>query len=211
MLDYYYENIFPVLMNRNIGRKEILELRRKVLSYARGEVLEIGIGTGINLQLYSDSINHITAIDTFVRVLPESRISVDFYKMSVDNMSFEGETFDTVVSTFCFCSIQNLNKSLSEIKRVLKPDGKVIFLEHGKAKNNILSIMQNMVNPLFNLFAGGCNVNRDYLSLMEEKGFVFDNCSIMRSKIIPKSLVGHLYIGIAGKGDSYEEKSKSDI
>jgi ubiquinone/menaquinone biosynthesis C-methylase UbiE len=196
MLNYYYKNIFPFLMNKNIGKKEILELRREVLAYAKDEILEIGIGTGINLELYPCSVNNITAIDNYVREIPKSKIKVDFYNMSVENMTFRENTFDTVVSTFCLCSIDNLEKSLQEVKRVLKPNGRLIFLEHGQAQEYNLQLLQNVSNPIFNILACGCNVNRNYINILKNNGFKVQ-CNTQRADIFPKLIVGHIYIGVA--------------
>ncbi|SHI68515.1 Methyltransferase domain-containing protein [Clostridium cavendishii DSM 21758] len=196
MLNYYYKNIFPFLINKNIGNKEIIELRRKALSCAKGEILEIGIGTGLNLDLYPDSVERITAIDNYVRILPKSKVKVDFYNMSADNIAFKENTFETVVSTFCLCSITNLEKSLQEIKRVLKPNGILIFLEHGRADIKSVQLLQEISNPIFNIFAGGCNVNRNHFEILENNRFKVEG-NIKRVNIFPKSITGYVYMGVA--------------
>lgn len=200
MFDYYNKKIFLFFMNKNIGKNEILDYRRKILTRANGEILEIGIGTGINLLLYPDSITHIKAIDTFACELPQSRVKVEFYNMSADNMFFCENAFDTVVSTFSLCSIKNIDKALLEIRRVLKPNGRLLFLEHGKAKSKVIAAMQNIANPLFNIFACGCNINRDYTMLLEGKGFIIDGYGDLQANINPKLLAGHLYFGSACNG-----------
>lgn len=114
-------------------------------------------------------------------------------------MSFEDNTFDTVVSTFSLCSTDNLIAVLKEINRVLKPGGRLLFLEHGKATNIPCQRLQQIFNPLYNRFAYGCNLTRDYTMEMKCAGFHIITCQIYRAKVYPRMLVGYLYEGIAEK------------
>lgn len=216
LIRLYQAKVFPYLMKKNIGKPEIISHRRRVLQNASGRILEIGIGTGLNLDLYPGTVTEITAIDAFVRVLPSSRVSVKLYHGTAEEMCFADNTFDTVVSTFSFCSVSDLHATLKEISRVLKPDGKLLFLEHGKAETRFAQRMQNAANPLFNVFACGCNVNRDYRQFLSEAGFAIEKHTLYRADIFPKWLVGYLHEGVAtnAKGKAhiqhYYEQSQEE-
>lgn len=197
MFNYYKEHIFPYLMNKNIGKKEILDLRKEVLSSSYGKVLELGIGTGLNLPLYPDNVSEITAVDLYVRSIGNTEIKVNLYNESIESMSFDDNYFDTVVSTFSLCSVDNLDKAVKEIKRVLKPDGILILLEHGRASGRFHQFMQNIANPFFNIFACGCNVNRDYFEILRKYSFNVNKCEIIKAAIYPRSIAGYIYMGVA--------------
>lgn len=184
-------------MNKSIGTAEIMEYRRHMLDYVNGNILEIGIGTGLNLNLYPKDVTEITAIDPFVRELPQAKITVKLYPDIAEKMHFDDNTFDTVVSTFTLCSIQNLHTVLAEISRVLKPNGRFIFLEHGKATTKFISSIQTLANPFFNLFACGCNITRDYKKALINAGFNLERYQVYRASIFPKSIAGYLYEGVA--------------
>lgn len=184
-------------MNKIIGSNEIMKHRCHMLQNAKGKILEIGIGTGLNLKLYPDTITEITAVDPFVRELPYANISVKLYPDTAEKLHFEDNTFDTVVSTFTLCSIQDMNAALAEIARVLKPGGQYIFLEHGKATTKFMCGIQKLFNPFFNLFACGCNITRDYEKALKNAGFVIKQYQTYRASIFPKAVAGYLYEGVA--------------
>lgn len=184
-------------MNKALGQAEIMDNRRHILQHANGNILEIGIGTGLNLSVYPSSITEITAIDPLLREIPSAPILVKLYPDAAEQMHFENNTFDTVVSTFTFCSVKDLNITLREISRVLKPNGRLLFLEHGKAEKKFVQKMQDVVNPLYTVFACGCNINRNYQQVLSEAGFRIINYNLYRAKIFPKFLAGYLYEGVA--------------
>ncbi len=194
---WYQAKIFPKLMNKNLGQKEIIQERINLLAYAKGRILEIGIGTGNNLPYYPTSVKEITAIDTYIREINSDRIKVNLYPYECENMRFSDSSFDVVVCTFCLCSVSDLGRTLSEIKRVLKNGGLVLVLEHGKAQKRLFQFLQKIANPLFNCLACGCNVNRDYFKLMKESGFIMRESSIRRCHLQPSFAAGHLYRAVA--------------
>lgn len=199
MFSWYKNRFFPGMMNKNIGKESILQLRKRVLSNAKGNILELGIGTGTNLSLYPNNICEITAIDIYVRHVSDGYIKVNLINESACKMSFLDNTFDTVVSTFSLCSIDDLEAAFHEIFRVLKPGGQLLFLEHGKSKGKISSILQNVCNPLYNVFAFGCNINRSYVTEMQKCGFELSAFSYERAPIYPRLLTGYVYMGVAQK------------
>lgn len=196
---WYRDRLFPYLMKINIGKPAILEYRRRLLKNAKGNILEIGIGAGTNLTVYPKEISSITAVDPYIRELPKSNISVTLLPESAEKMSFKDNTFDTVVSTFCFCSTNNLAIALKEIYRILRPGGRLLFLEHGKATNKSCQTLQKIFNPLYNIFAYGCNITRSYTEEMKRAGFHIVECEVYKAKVYPRMLVGYLYEGIAEK------------
>lgn len=185
-------------MNFSLGREKIKRLRQELLSNASGEVLEIGFGNGLNVNCYPNFIHTITAIDVspFELYYISVRIQIRLLIMSAEAMTFPDDSFDTVVSTFTLCSIPNIHGALSEIKRVLKQNGKFLFLEHEKSPNTFISGVQNLVNPLYNRFADGCNVNRDILQLVSNSGLDIQSTQTMGSAY---TIAGFYTSGIANK------------
>jgi len=198
-MNLYRDKILPYLMNKNIGKKEIIELRRNLLKQVEGNILEIGIGTGINLYLYPKEINSITAIDLYVRKLPLTNVSVSLFNDTAEKMHFPDNSFDTVVSTFTLCSTKEIDLALLEIKRVLKSNGKFIFLEHGQSKKDTVRKIQNLFNPIYTCLAYGCNINRNYRNAIEKAGFNIEKYAIKNAKIYPEILTGIIHEGIAIK------------
>lgn len=202
-LQYYNKFLFPRLMQWNLANPEIDEQRRTLLSLAKGKVLEIGYGTGLNTPFYPNTIEKLTAIDInpamegFINKKLKSRsLSIELYNMSAEDMMFTAETFDFVISTFTFCSIPRIDQALAEIYRVLKPGGHLLFLEHGISPDPWVRKLQLWTNPLFNLFAGGCNVNRDIEEIVINSGLTIIE---LQKFYMGRPISGYSYKGIARK------------
>lgn len=159
-------------MNRPIGDCETGKLRARFLAQACGDVLEIGFGSGLNLSHYPAAIRSLIAIDPTRVAAPvvPGIPQVQFKVMSAEALQFRAASFDTVVSTFTLCSIADLPQTLSEVRRVLKPGGKLLFLEHGKSWIKPLAWLQNLLNPFYVVLACGCHVNCDIASEMANSG-----------------------------------------
>ena len=149
---WYQAKVFPILMDINLGREEIIKERVSILTHASGDILEIGIGTGKNLSCYPKSVKRITAIDSYVRKIENDSIEVDLRPYECENMEFEDNSFDVVVSTFCLCSVTDVNKTLQEVRRVLRNNGRLLLLEHGKAHNRFLQYVQKATNPFYSIY-----------------------------------------------------------
>ena len=152
MFSLYKEKIFFPWMEKGIGTEEINQLRKMLVMKAQGNVLEIGFGTGLNLNYYSKEVVSLTAIDNALsdrRRLKNEALHLNLQVMSAEKMDFASESFDTVVSTFTLCSIPHLDQAVQEIFRVLKPGGKFLFLEHGKSWKKTAAVIQNLSNPFF--------------------------------------------------------------
>jgi ubiquinone/menaquinone biosynthesis C-methylase UbiE len=173
-----YDRIAPVydLMEGLVERSRYSRWREILWSKAEGKkILEVGVGTGKNFPYYRADAE-ITAIDFSEKMLSRARqkvkkqgIEVDLQQMDVQNMSFEDDMFDTVVATFVFCSVPNPIKGLEEIKRVCKPGGKVLLLEHVLSANRVLAFLMNLANPLV-VGVMGPNINRKTVENVANSG-----------------------------------------
>jgi ubiquinone/menaquinone biosynthesis C-methylase UbiE len=198
MTSSYKAKIYYPLMKRSIGDEETGELRRRFLAQASGDVLEIGFGSGLNLPYYPDSIDAITAIDpNEVPIESTGRPAVHFERMSAGALRFEANRFDCVVSAFTLCSVAELRLVLNEIKRVLKPGGRFLFLEHGKSWFPAAVALQTLANPFYRVLACGCRVNRDILSAITGSGLQISTVDLIHIPHLPIS--GYYYLGSAVK------------
>lgn len=153
--------------------------REKLIPLAKGRVLEVGIGSGLNLPFYDGSkVKDLTAIDPLLKLwerrktdLQSLGFELHYINGSAELMPFPDGSFDTVVSTSTLCSIKNIEAALKEIRRVLKPAGYLIFSEHGAAPDKALFRRQNLLNPVWKRVGGGCNLNRNIPALLREAGF----------------------------------------
>jgi ubiquinone/menaquinone biosynthesis C-methylase UbiE len=198
MWNYYREAFFYPLMQKRLGNEKVRSLRQEVLASAQGEVLEIGFGSGTNLDCYPDSIQAIHAIDIPPFKYPnfQTGIKLDLVPMSAEAMAFPDAVFDSVVSTFTLCSIPDVEAALKEIHRVLKPKGVFLFLEHGKSPNRCIAAMQCLLNPFYRLLACGCNVNRDMLQIISSSGLSLKST---RTALYGLPFSGFYFSGIATK------------
>ena len=167
----YSRLIFPRFCDWAMRNPRMARLRREVLSEVDGEILEIGFGTGLNLEHYPEHVRHLTAVDPGVgmariarRRIEQSRVDVDLHVQTAEELPFEDERFDCVVSTWTLCSIQEAQRAVSEIGRVLKPGGRYIFLEHGLGDDPGVQRWQRRLTPLQRRVAGGCRLDCGYRS-----------------------------------------------
>ena len=171
-------HIIDFFMNMNLIKKQ----RLKVIPNAKGKVLEIGIGSGSNLEFYDQSqVEKIYALDPHPKLADMTKkkadklgIEVDFFPVRADRIPIEDHFFDTIVCTYTLCSIEDPIKALEEIKRVLSPSGQYIFSEHGLAPEENVVTWQNRLNPIQKIIGGGCNLNRNIPNLIEESGYKID-------------------------------------
>jgi len=180
---FYHKHILPVLIDRACSGKTSMGQREKVIPLAKGKVLEIGIGSGASLILYDGTrVKHVTAIDPLEELWKKNRVDLDnlnfefeYIKGSADQIPAGDGTFDTVVTTFTLCSVHNEEKVLREMHRVLKPGGRLVFSEHGKAPDKGIERWQKLVNPVWKQISGGCQLTRDIPELLERNGFNIGN------------------------------------
>ncbi len=161
--------------------------RKKVVPLAKGRVLEIGIGSGLNLQFYdSSNVEYIWGLDPSaqMRKMAEKRaidihFEVEFIGLSDDEIPLESNSVNTVLVTYTLCTIPDVFQALSEMSRVLMPGGELIFCEHGLAPDEDVRRWQNRMNPIWKRMGGGCNLNRPIPNLIEQGGFKINNIETM--------------------------------
>ncbi len=200
----YTKYIFPRLLDWSLGTPEFGEYRRRALEPARGQTLEIGFGTGLNLPCYPDAVTRLTVIDSenMLEDRVERRIAacpIPVTKMRLDaqgRLPFDDRSFDTVVSTLTLCTIVDTAAALAEMRRVLKPEGRFVFFEHGRSDDPQVARRQDLFNPIQKIIGVGCNMNRRIDALIEDAGFKIT--SIDRF-VLPKTplLLAEMYRGVA--------------
>ncbi len=204
-MSFYRHRVFPYLLDLAMASPALREPRRRTLAPAQGRILEIGFGTGRNLAHYPASVTRIEAIDPdrdLDRVsLPRirrARIAVDFHHLDAEHLPFAAESFDTVVSTMTLCSIPDAVHALGEIRRVLKPGGRFLFLEHGKAPDPGVARFQERVNSRWGVLAGGCRLNRPVVQLVTDSGLLPGPIASYYMRRTPR-FVGYMTEGVAQK------------
>lgn len=175
----YHRYILPKTMDSTCRKESIMQQRMKLVPRAYGTVLEVGIGSGLNLPFYSkEHVKHLTAIDPSKENWNKNTVNIEslpfefeFIVASAESIPADDNSCDTVVITYTLCTIPDYKTALSEIRRVLKKGGKLLFCEHGKAPERAIQIWQNIINPFWKCVGGGCNLNRDMPLIIEENGF----------------------------------------
>jgi ubiquinone/menaquinone biosynthesis C-methylase UbiE len=172
--------IFAALYNWIMIPQDWLGLgkqRQKVVWAAKGKVLELGIGTGLNLPYYQD-VEKVVGIDPEPHMLKKARrklkrasVPVELIQCSAEDLPFRDSSFDTVISTLVFCTIPEADKAAREAHRVLKPAGTFRFLEHVRTKTPILAKVQDILTPGWKKLYAGCHLNRDIMSIFRRNGF----------------------------------------
>lgn len=200
----YSQWVLPRLLDWAMSSPVYATYRREVLADVEGDVLEIGAGTGLNLEYYSDRVQTLTTIDANAGVnslaqkrIATSSIQVNNQVLNGEQLPMTDETFDCVVSTWTLCSIAHVEQALQEIYRVLKPGGQFFFVEHGLSREPEVQVWQNRLTPLQKVIADGCHLNRDIRQLIEQQ-FAQVTLSEFYVDKLPK-IGGYWYKGIATK------------
>ena len=205
MIKSAYENyVLPKLLDTCCSTKPINYQREKIVPNASGTVLEIGIGSGLNIPFYNISkIDKIYGLDPSIQLCKkaikkakEINMNIDFLFEGAEEIKLKSNSIDTVVITYTLCSIPNPMDALKEIKRVIRSDGNILFCEHGIAPDIKVSKWQNRINPIWGKLFGGCNINRDIPSIIANSGFKVQNLEQMYLPSTPK-IVGYNYWGSA--------------
>lgn len=186
-MSFYEEKILPHVINFACGQKPIMQQRQKVVPAAEGRVLEVGIGSGLNLEFYDPSkIDHLWGLEPSegIRKKAQARatelgIDVEFLGLKGEEIPLDDNSVDTVVITYTMCTIPDVLTALGQMRRVLKPGGKMVFSEHGKAPDEAVQKWQNRLDPLWGKIAGGCHLNRDIPHLVNESGFKMQSLDTM--------------------------------
>ena len=202
----YDKYILPKFLNCACGSKPINYQRQKVVPLAKGKVLDIGIGSGLNIPFYnSDKIDIVIGIDPSHELIElakelanDSKASIELVIGSAESIPYPDNFFDTVLVTYTMCTIPNVAIANKEMWRVLKDDGRLIFCEHGLAPDKKISKWQNRIDPFWGKIAGGCHLNRDIQKLITDAGFSFESLDKMYLPSTPK-FAGYNYWGVGKK------------
>jgi len=205
-LGLYNKYILPKFINCACGSKPIDYQRGKLVPYAKGIVLDIGIGSGLNIPFYNKSnINHLYGLDPSpelleiaMKVAKTHELDIEFLECGAESIPLADDSIDTIVITYTMCTIPDISLSNAEMLRVLKPNGKLLFCEHGLAPDKRVAKWQKIINPVWNKIAGGCNLNRDIPKLIQSSGLKISEIEEMYLPSTPK-FAGYNYWGIAEK------------
>ena len=178
-MGFYTKYLLPKAVHFVCGTKRIMSQRKKVVSLAKGRVLEVGIGSGLNLPLYdSAKVEHFWGLDPSKelwalaeKTAAQIEFNVEFINSDAETIPLDSRSADTVLVTYTLCTVAGVLPALAEIRRVLKPDGQLIFCEHGAAPDASVRRWQNRLNPIWRRIAGGCSLNLPIPSLLEQAGF----------------------------------------
>ena len=200
-MSLYQKYLLPKLLNWAMKAPALSKLRSELIPSAEGKVLEIGMGSGLNLPHY-DGISGLIGLEPSEELqnlaedmLIQTHFPSEMLTGSAEDIPLESNTFDTVVMTWTLCSVTDPVVALSEIKRVIKPGGKVIFAEHGKSPDQNIRKLQKTLNPLWSRIAGGCQLNREIVDLYESSGFKFK--SMERGYLEGPKFATYNYRGVA--------------
>lgn len=177
-MGFYDERVLPYLVHLTMRQETFFAYRQRVVQDAHGRVLEIGVGSGLNLPLYGERVRQVTGLDPSPRLLSMarraqagSRVPFELIEASAEAIPLANESIDTVVSTWTLCSIPDALAALREMRRVLRPAGELRFIEHGRAPEATVRLWQDRLTPAWKRLAGGCHLNRPIRELLEDAGF----------------------------------------
>ena len=200
----YNKYVVPKLLDVCCSTKPIKYQRNKIVPHAKGEVLEIGIGSGLNLPYYNKSlVKKVYGLDPSEELneialnnASDINLDIDFIISGAEEIKLPSKSIDTVLITYTLCTIPEFKVALKEIKRVLKDDGIMLFCEHGLAPDKNISKWQNRINPLWGKLFGGCNINRNIPYIIQESGLNIKKLEQMYLPSTPK-IVAYNYWGVA--------------
>ena len=178
-MGFYAKHVLPYILNAAMSNQDIARLRAAWIPHARGEVLEVGIGSGLNLPFYSPDVRRVYGVEPSLELQRMAKkrtagrgFTVEFLSQSAEErLPLANASIDTVVITWTLCSIPDASKALQEAKRVLKGGGRLIFLEHGRAPDPRVVAWQDRLTPVWKHVGGGCHLNRKPDELITAAGF----------------------------------------
>jgi ubiquinone/menaquinone biosynthesis C-methylase UbiE len=205
-MSFYEDRILPHIIDKACSVGQVMKLRSQVVPMARGIVLEIGMGSGINLQFYNpDKVDLVYGLEPSEGMRRKARNNLQASPVAVEWLGLPGEqiplddnSVDTVVLTFTLCTIPDYKSALAQMKRVLKPGGELLFLEHGESPDSDVRKWQHRITPAWKRVAGGCHLNRHIADLITHAGFEIQELENLYMPNAPK-IAGYLYKGRAIK------------
>ena len=175
-MGFYDRYILPHLINLAMRNGQLAPYRQRVISLARGRVLEIGMGSGLNLPFYTANTTEVIGLDPHPKLVDMasrqvSSVPAKVLEGSAESIPVDGASVDTVVTTWTLCTIPDVETALREMRRVLKPGGQLLFVEHGLAPDEAVRRWQHRLTPLWKGIAGGCHLDRPIADLVRNAGF----------------------------------------
>ena len=201
----FYENqILPHMINLACGAKPVRKQREKVVPHAEGRVLEVGMGSGLNIEFYNpDKVEMVWGLEPSegMRKKAWPRVQaapfrLEWLDLPGEEIPLEDNSADSIVVTYTLCTIPDWKAALEQMRRVLKPGGKLLFSEHGAAPDEAVRRWQDRINPFWKKLAGGCNLNREIPRLLRSGGFDVRQLKTMYVPSTPK-IAGFTYWGYA--------------
>jgi ubiquinone/menaquinone biosynthesis C-methylase UbiE len=203
-MGFYNERILPNLIDCTCSTKPIRKLRRTVVPEAAGVVLEVGFGSGVNLPFYdAEKVSRVIGVEPSGgmrvkanRAMTRQAIPVDLLDATGEALPLEDHSVDTVLLTFTLCTIPDYDTALAEMRRVLKPQGRLVFLEHGRAPDAGVCKWQRRIEPVWKRIGGGCHLTRPMDKLIAAAGF---RISRLDKGYVPRTpkFAGYVYRGVA--------------
>lgn len=181
-MGFYSRYVLPHLVDLAMRNKETTRLRAGWIPQAKGDVLEIGIGSGLNMRFYSAQVKHVFGVDPSLELQRKAQkradghVDVEFLSQSAEQeLPLPVASIDTIVMTWTLCSVPNPSEALSQMRRVLKAEGQLIFIEHGCSRDRSVMAWQDRLTPLWRHISGGCHLNRKVDDLISAAGFRITN------------------------------------
>jgi ubiquinone/menaquinone biosynthesis C-methylase UbiE len=186
-MGFYRKYMLPGITHFTCGLKPMMKQREKVVPLAAGRVLEIGFGTGLNLPYYLPGrVEHLWGLDPSREMLALAEkqgmpvdFDVEFIEAPAESIPLDRDSADSVVITYTLCTIPDVLSALAEARRVLRPDGRLIFCEHGASPDRAVRRWQDALTPAWKIVGGGCHLNRKIRELLEQGGFVINHLETM--------------------------------
>lgn len=177
-MSFYEDHVLPHVINLAMRNRFLLPYRERAIAAAEGRVLEIGIGSGLNLPLYGTQVSEVLGIEPAPRLLgmaqhaaSRAHIPTKLVQGSAESIPLDDSSVDTVVTTWTLCTIPEVLAALRELRRVLKPEGQLLFVEHGQSPEARVRKWQDRLTPAWKYIGGGCHLNRPISDLIEHAGF----------------------------------------
>ncbi len=203
-MSFYEQHILPHVIDLACGEKVIMDERSSLLGAAEGRVLEVGMGSGLNLRYYNpDKVDFVWGLEPSEGMrkkarknLARSPVQVEWLGLPGEEIPLDNHSADTVVLTFTLCTIPDWEAALKQMHRVLKPGGRLLFCEHGAAPDASVARWQDRINPVWKKVAGGCHLNRRIPELLAQGGFTIGD---LQMDYLPKTprIAGFRYKGYA--------------
>jgi len=200
-MGFWKEKVLPTLVDKGMRNDVMAKQRHRAAPLARGRVLEIGMGSGLNIPLYNDNVDILFGLEPSAKLreiaaepASEANFQVEMLATGAESIPLESNSVDSVVSSWTLCSLDDSEQSLQEIRRVLKPDGQLIFIEHGRAPDQKTAAWQRRLRPIGKALLG-CDLDVPMEDLIHDAGFRFSN--IEKAYLDGPPFLAYQYIGQA--------------